>query len=152
MTDDQDDRLNLPDGMGWNDFKSLTCFLSGMQDRLPFIAAALSNNDVFFNTSWWNRDNPDELQIIATCNDVFAWACSDAETIPPKDLPKLEALIEAFTQDRTELFVCDYKGNVKPDARKINYDYKVTLAVEFWCIMTRNMRPQEPTWGIIVRL
>jgi hypothetical protein len=57
------------------------------------IAVLLIEEVLFCNDHWWMKDWPDEAKdrtsLNVNCNDVFAWGCSDAETLPHSQLENL---------------------------------------------------------------
>lgn len=61
--------------------------------------------------------------ILVNCNDVFAWACADAEEITSKELKELYYYV------------------------KKDMDYGSIV----WCIKKRNMMPQKPVYDMIKR-
>jgi hypothetical protein len=61
----------------------------------------------------WYTDDDGTIVFYINCNDLFAWACGDAEDIEPADLPELErAITDCKAADKCagaygpELFVC----------------------------------------------
>jgi hypothetical protein len=84
------------------------------------LAALLAAEVVFLNTHWWNKDWPEEAQrtvkLCVICNDVFAWACADAEEL---DYREITDLYDHWMKD--------------PD-----------WGPAIWCIKKRNQMPQGP--------
>ena len=60
-----------------------------------------------------------QTRICFLCNDLFAWACADAEEILPEDIPLLEELYSNPNLEKTgyvpEMFCCKKRG-VRPQA------------------------------------
>jgi hypothetical protein len=55
-----------------------------------------------YDALFWRSDGPEGLRFYALCNDVFAWAYADAETIEPEDLPLLrQCLSDLQAADET---------------------------------------------------
>lgn len=88
------------------------------------LAELLSAEIIFANCrpyvhSWKDRgEEPDGRTVVlfVNCNDLFAWACADAEDLPLEEVPTL------------------YKA-WKAEGR---------WGVEKWCCRRRNQRPQPP--------
>ena len=84
------------------------------------LAHLLLNEVIFLNNHWWRKDLPeatrDEISINVNCNDVFAWACSDSETLP---YCQIESLYRMWIKD--------------PE-----------WGAAVWCIQQRKQRPQAP--------
>ena len=73
---------------------------------------------------WWRTDGEyAPVTMLVNCNDLFYWACSDAETITDEN-------IDAFEQA--------YKDAA--EAYKYGYCYAQLL----FCCRVRGMRPQKP--------
>lgn len=86
------------------------------EDRLA-LAALLMAEEVFVNGAHWKgKDRAEDITVLAICNDVFAWGCSDAEEVPWSELRNL------------------YEHFVK-DAR---------WGVAVWCMKRRGEMPQRP--------
>lgn len=90
------------------------------------MVAELLLNEVLFCSSrrymGYSFTGPETLSEEATivcyviCNDIFAWACADAECVSLNELPKLYDM---------------WKANP-------------AWGAEQWCILKRNQRPQAP--------
>jgi len=89
------------------------------------LAHLLINDVVMLNSYWWKRrgddtrwteDESKAIAVAVVCNDVFAWACADAEPLP---YDEIETLYKAWRFDP------DY-GVIK------------------WCCAQRNQKPQKP--------
>jgi hypothetical protein len=84
------------------------------------LALLLINEVVFINDSWYEKDWPEEakrqIRILVSCNDIFAWGCSDAESI---EYGELFDLYEFWRKDP------GWGGAI-------------------WCMIKRKELPQEP--------
>jgi hypothetical protein len=84
------------------------------------LATLLMSEEIFLNSHWWEKGWPkkarDSISINANCNDVFAWGCSDAETVLHEDL---RSVYEHYIKDP---------------------EYGVAV----WCIKRRKELPQRP--------
>lgn len=84
------------------------------------LAILLLEEVVFLNDHWWEKEWPEAAQktisINVNVNDVFAWACGDAEGL---DYSELESLYDHWVKDRT-------------------------WGPAVWCCKKRNMMPQKP--------
>ena len=91
-----------------------------MFEESKALARLLADDVVFLNNHWWAKDWPEEAQKITSlnvnCNDVFAWACADAEEM---EYSEIRALYDLWDKDR------DW-GAAK------------------WCAIKRNQKPQPP--------
>lgn len=94
-------------------------------DEARMVAELLLNEVLFVNSRkyvWedWNGGEVnienETLVLFVSCNDIFHWACSDAESVSMKELP---SLYEAW------------KSNPR-------------FGTDRWCAIKRNMRPQLP--------
>ena len=73
---------------------------------------------------WWRTDSEyAPVTMIVNCNDLFMWACADAECITPEN-------IEALEQTVAEVAAID--------------DCLVDEGVLLWCCRQRGFRPQQP--------
>lgn len=72
------------------------------------VLARLLDAEVLFMSA---RDDKIALYVLA--NDVFAWACADAEAISPAELPDLWRMYQADNQFGAERWLC-VKRNQKP--------------------------------------
>lgn len=99
---------------------------SDAPDYSRMVAELLLNDVLFCNSrpyieNPWNKanqkvSNDETLVCFVICNDIFAWACSDAECVALQELPKLYDM---------------WKANP-------------TWGAVQWCILKRNQRPQAP--------
>ena len=106
--------------------KASAAVTAGMSEGHPteatphMLAALLASEAVFLNNHWWEKEWPEDARktvaICASCNDVFAWACSDAEGVNYSEIPDIFA---HWLKD--------------PD-----------WGVAVWCMKKRNQMPQKP--------
>lgn len=91
------------------------------------LALLLVNDVIFLNDHWWEDDWPEGAKKVTSlnvsCNDVFAWGCSDAEEMPHDELKNLY--------------------------RMWRKDPEWGAAV--WCMLQRKQMPQKPVEDIIRR-
>ena len=84
------------------------------------LARLLAEGIIFLNNHYWENGWPEEARnktsLNVNCNDIFAWACADAETIDYKDIKSL--------------YDCWYANN--------------TWGQAIWCAIRRNQKPQQP--------
>ncbi len=84
------------------------------------LARLLAEEVIFLNSHWWEKDWPERARKITSlnvnCNDIFAWACADAEEV---EHGEIQALYDLWLKDRTW-------GAAK------------------WCAIKRNQKPQPP--------
>jgi len=84
------------------------------------LARLLAEEVLFLNSHWWEKDWPERAQKITSlnvnCNDIFAWACADAEEIEHSEI---QGLYDLWRADRTW-------GAAK------------------WCAIKRRQQPQPP--------
>ena len=126
-TIDADGHFRYDDGSDWKPYTEWDA--QGVHHRVPDearMAAELLLNEVLFPNSrkivWegWNGGEqsiePETLVLFVNCNDVFAWACADAESVT---MPELPALYELWRADHT-------------------------WGPTQWCIEKRKQRPQKP--------
>lgn len=89
-------------------------------EKSKALAWLLNNEIVFLNNHWWMKDWPEEARkrtsINVNCNDVFMWACAEAEPLNYEDIQDL------------------YDHVVKDPC----------WGSAVWCIKKRNMMPQRP--------
>lgn len=89
------------------------------------LAALLASESVFLNTNWSQKDWPEEARdtvvIYASCNDVFAWGCADAEEV---DHDEINDVFDHWMKDR---------------------DWGVAV----WCIKKCKLMPQPPVERLI---
>ena len=85
------------------------------------LSILLKNNVLFCNERHYSQ-NPDgksegsTIVLFVICNDIFAWACADAEDLPFSEIPKLYRMWE--------------KDKIYGPAK--------------WCCIRRNEKPQQP--------
>jgi hypothetical protein len=86
------------------------------------LAYLLADEQVFLNTHWWKKEWSEEqknlFSINVNCNDIFAWACSDAEEITYSDLEGLWW----------------------------HYKLDPLFGTAVWCIKRRKQLPQPPVY------
>jgi len=58
-------------------------------DEEMALACLLMNSVVFVNSSWWEKPPRKDIDIFVNCNDIFGWACADAEMLNLEDLQDL---------------------------------------------------------------
>ena len=85
------------------------------------LSILLKNNVLFCNERHYSQkpDNKSEgstIVLFVLCNDIFAWACADAEDLPCSEIPKLYRMWE--------------KDKIYGPAK--------------WCCIRRNEKPQQP--------
>lgn len=84
------------------------------------LALFLINGVVFLNSNWYQKDWPEDAQkrtsVLVNCNDIFAWACADAEPLP---YSQIETLYRMFRKDPAE-------------------------GAAVWCCIQRKEMPQAP--------
>ena len=98
-------------------FNMNDCYDYNLEDM---VAALLTNDVLFVNSRKYVEEfyNPPKIQeetlvLFLNCNDVFAWACADAEAVSVKDLPEL---YKYWLKDRkwgTTKWIC-IKRNEQP--------------------------------------
>ena len=101
-------------------------------DRFDFIESDvlilfLMKGIIFTNTHWWEDTWPEAAKktysMNVNCNDMFAWACADAEEIVSSEL---QDLYTRWRKDRKW-------GGV------------------IWCLIKRNQQPQPPVKEAMVK-
>lgn len=89
-------------------------------ERGSALARLLAEEVVYINCFHWKKEWPEEAQkltgLFVNCNDIFAWACSDAELLLYEDI---QSLYDAWSAD-------PIWGPAK------------------WCAVKRNQKPQDP--------
>ena len=84
------------------------------------LARLLAEGVIFLNSHWWEKEWPERARnttaLCVNCNDIFAWACADAEQL---DYDGIQGLYDLWFADRSW-------GAAK------------------WCAMKRNQKPQPP--------
>ena len=89
------------------------------EEQLRFL---MMEDVVFVNNGWHNESQPkDHITVHVTCNDVFAWACGDAED-----------LLYGEIEDLFNHYVKDPKWGTA-----------------VWCIKKRKWPPQTPVYDRI---
>jgi hypothetical protein len=75
-------------------------YLTENSQREEILALLLINDVIFLNTNWHREDLSEQdkklPRLLVNCNDVFMWACADAENI---DLKDINDLYEHFIKD-----------------------------------------------------
>jgi hypothetical protein len=61
---------------------------------------------VFFNWTWWDKDDPDKLIPLVIVNDTFYYATADAEDLSWEELP---AMLEIYRDKRHR---CHCEANI----------------------------------------
>ena len=84
----------------------------------------LVEHDMGIDKFYFDQDG--EIVIAENCNDLFFWACADAEDITPADLPALEQAIK--------------------DCEAVKPHYSA-YAGTIWACRKRKMRPQNPCYS-----
>ncbi len=106
--------------------------------RSKALACLLLDDVVFLNSFWskrydlkakdgklatelkdipeWNQEDSELIAIYVICNDIFAWGCADAQSLPYN---KLEKLYEMWRKDKV-------------------------WGTAVWCCIQRNEMPQRP--------
>lgn len=91
------------------------------------LAILLIEGVIFLNNHWWMKDKGWSEEACRTTslnvnvNDVFAWACADAETITHKDIKDLYTHWERDSNFGPAVWVCKRRGLMpqKPVAEAI---------------------------------
>ena len=82
-----------------------------------------------FDEIWWRTDGDyAPVTFLVNCNDLFIWACSDAEPI---------------TEDNIDIFEQSYKDSTKADK------YGECHATALFCCRVRKSRPQGAFYSYI---
>lgn len=82
------------------------------EDYKDFILKLLklaANNDVMDILNW-----TEDLEFYINCNDIFFWACSDAEPISPNTLPQLEQAFKDGEGFDGALLYCARQRKMRP--------------------------------------
>ena len=83
------------------------------------LAVLLAAEQVFINAPWWEEDWPErarkQISVHANCNDIFAWGCSDAETVAYHELEDLYRMWLAEPHWGTAAW-CVKKRGIRPQA------------------------------------
>ena len=98
------------------------------EEKIPFyLAILLIKEIIFLNAYWWKKEWTEEQKritaIFANVNDVFYWACADAEEVL---YDEIEDLFEHWEKDNIH-------GPV------------------VWACKKRNMLPQKPVYDSIMK-
>lgn len=85
------------------------------------LAHLLIEGEIFCNNGWWYKEEginwpEDHVSLHVNCNDVFYWACADAERITNKEIHEL---YEMWSKDNR-------------------------WGTAAWCIKKRKQMPQPP--------
>lgn len=89
----------------------------------------------------WNKDgksNGETIVLFVNCNDIFAWACADAETVTTGEIPALYRLWQANNAWGPAKW-CAIKRNEKPQAPAIEYMKKAGI----WDEQMEALRPNH---------
>lgn len=91
-----------------------------MFDHGQALARLLAEDVLFTNSFYWEKEWPEAARnkagLFVNCNDIFAWACSDAERLP---YDGIQSLYDMWLEDKSW-------GPAK------------------WCAIQRNQKPQGP--------
>lgn len=127
------------------------------QERLDFlerffrVACDMNAVDSFFYTSsgsvFFIAEQTKQLQIFANCNDLFDWACADAEEVTPENIHILEQAW-ADIKPMVEEWRNGFKTKWLPPEKEPDY-IDTTHAVELFACRIRKMRPQGPCYQSI---
>lgn len=89
------------------------------------LALLLIDEIVFLNSYWWEDKWPEEARKVTSinvnCNDVFAWGCADAESLPHD---QIEPLYRMWRKDPA-------------------------WGAAIWCMIQRKQMPQKPVEDLI---
>jgi hypothetical protein len=89
------------------------------------VALMLINDVIFLNNHWFEKNWPEPVRrnaaLFVNCNDVFAWACADAEPLP---YHQIENVYKMWCKDSE-------------------------WGPAIWCMVARNQMPQKPLEKII---
>ena len=88
--------------------RMVTCFFCGQEvyhDEDKILAWLLIKGYVFMN-EYQVSDNKVTTVIYASCNDVFAWGCADAETIDNDELVELFEELKKDERWGSTIWVC----------------------------------------------
>jgi hypothetical protein len=115
---------NKPDGSRMYPDKPLTETMFEVDKAL---AVLLAEDVIFLNTNWWEKTWPEDAKktfaVCVNCNDIFAWACADAEQVLYDDV---ESIYKYYKKDPV-------------------------WGTAIWCILKRNMMPQHPVYRDMVK-
>ena len=103
------------------DIAKEVCSDEAHHEAQPYmLAALLAAQVIFLNSHHWEKDWPEAAQrtvaLCVNCNDVFAWACADAEDLEYREI---ESLFDDWQKDPT-------------------------WGPAVWCMKKRNLMPQPP--------
>lgn len=102
----------------------------------------------FAEEIWWRTDTIySPVTFFMQCNDLFYWACSDAEVLTPENIDRLDIAIK----DVKVAMDMDYDR--LPKDREFDLDKWTTdipkYASILFCARERKMRPQLPYYEYI---
>lgn len=110
--------------------KKEICWKSNIENVLEgqlVIAYLLAKEQLMINNNWWEKkwtkEAQEQFHISVLCNDVFAWGCTDSETITIEDIG---TIWQYYSKD-------PYWG----------------LCI--WCIIKRKELPQKPVYDDIMK-
>ena len=99
-------------------------------EQLAFIMRVLvASEDDMCDTIFWRTDGEyAPITFLVNCNDLFHWACSDAEEITPGNVGEMEEAIS--------------------DAKAAEPERYQIYAMDLFCCRARKMRPQQPAYPV----
>jgi len=103
------------------------CEFNGKEEFEPekALAVLLLEDKIILNNNWWmdewTEEQKKQFSINLDCSDVFAWGCSDAESLVFSELN------DVFN----------------------HYEKDNDWGTQVWCIKKRNMLPQKPVFDTI---
>lgn len=80
------------------------------------LAELLNAEVVFLNSRWYRTEDQNLISVSVLCNDIFAWGCADAESLP---FAEIELLWHMWKKDPI-------------------------WGPAIWCCKSTNMMPQSP--------
>jgi len=98
------------------------------------ITGRSETGDCFF---WRTDGNYAPVTILANCNDLFWWACADAEAVTPENIDVLAQSIADIT-----VFYEAWRSAPRDDDRPPPPLVMRDLGVLLFCCRVRSMRPQ----------
>ena len=99
---------------------------------------------------WWRTDGEyAPITFFVNCNDVFAWACADAEDITPESLPILKQSIEDV---RSVLDIDRFDRDREWRIANIDRCHWMSFSIELFCSRMRKMRPQGACYPMFKEL
>jgi hypothetical protein len=81
-------------------------------DEGAALAFLLAEEICFINSRHWKAEDKDSVYVGVNCNDVFAWACGDAEELP---FSEIRTLYDMVIKDRSwgsAIWVCKRRGDM----------------------------------------